>query len=88
MTLDEVDPQIIEQAIRVFGSEEEARDWLTRPAYGLEGRRLIDVLGTDEGSVQVDGKASFNNDEMTAFARRRYPILVGQGMNESRKKRF
>jgi putative toxin-antitoxin system antitoxin component (TIGR02293 family) len=53
MTLDEVDPQIIEQAIRVFGSEEVARDWLTSPAYGLEGRRPIDVLDTEGGSIQV-----------------------------------
>jgi putative toxin-antitoxin system antitoxin component (TIGR02293 family) len=53
MTLDEIDPQILEQAIRTFGSEEEAKDWFTHPAYGLEGRRPIDLLGTEEGSVQV-----------------------------------
>jgi putative toxin-antitoxin system antitoxin component (TIGR02293 family) len=53
MTLGEVDPQLIEQAIRVFGSEEEARLWLTEPACGLEERRPIDLLDSEPGSAQV-----------------------------------
>jgi putative toxin-antitoxin system antitoxin component (TIGR02293 family) len=45
--------QIFDQAIRVFGTEEEAREWLTSPAYGLEGQRPIDLLDTEPGSFQV-----------------------------------
>src|SRR5437879_4665135 len=36
--------QIFEQAVRVFGSEDEAREWLMSPAYGLEEQRPIDLL--------------------------------------------
>jgi putative toxin-antitoxin system antitoxin component (TIGR02293 family) len=45
--------QIFDQATRVFGTEEEAREWLTSPAYGLEGQRPIDLLDTEPGSFQV-----------------------------------
>ena len=45
--------QIFEQAVRVFGSEDEAREWLMSPAYGLEDQRPIDLLDTEPGSAQV-----------------------------------
>jgi putative toxin-antitoxin system antitoxin component (TIGR02293 family) len=45
--------QIFEQAVRVFGSQEEAREWLRSPAHGLEGQRPIDLLDTEPGSAQV-----------------------------------
>jgi putative toxin-antitoxin system antitoxin component (TIGR02293 family) len=45
--------QIFEQATRVFGTEDEAREWLTSPAHGLEGQRPIDLLDTEPGSFQV-----------------------------------
>ena len=44
---------VFEQATRVFGTEEEARKWLTSPAYGLEGQCPIDLLDTEPGSYQV-----------------------------------
>ena len=37
----------------MFGSEEEARRWLTNPAYGLEDQRPIDLLDTEPGAMQV-----------------------------------
>ena len=44
---------LFEQAVRVFGSEEEARRWLTNPAYGLEDQRPIDLLDTEPGAMRV-----------------------------------
>lgn len=44
---------IFEQAIRVFGSLKEAREWLVSPANGLEGQRPIDLLDTEPGGAQV-----------------------------------
>jgi putative toxin-antitoxin system antitoxin component (TIGR02293 family) len=44
---------LFEQAIAVFGSEEEARRWLTNPAYGLEDQRPIDLLDTEPGAMRV-----------------------------------
>jgi putative toxin-antitoxin system antitoxin component (TIGR02293 family) len=44
---------LFEQAVAVFGSEEEARRWLTNPAYGLEDQRPIDLLDTEPGAMQV-----------------------------------
>jgi len=44
---------LFEQAVGVFGSEEEARRWLTNPAYGLEDQRPIDLLDTEPGAMQV-----------------------------------
>ena len=43
---------LFEQAVGVFGSEE-ARRWLTNPAYGLEDQRPIDLLDTEPGARQV-----------------------------------
>jgi putative toxin-antitoxin system antitoxin component (TIGR02293 family) len=45
--------EIFEQAVRVFGSKEEARRWLLSPAHGLEGQRPIDLMDTEPGSAQV-----------------------------------
>jgi putative toxin-antitoxin system antitoxin component (TIGR02293 family) len=45
--------QIFDQAVHVFGSEEEAREWLMNPAYGLEGQRPVDLMDTEPGSSQV-----------------------------------
>jgi putative toxin-antitoxin system antitoxin component (TIGR02293 family) len=44
---------LFEQAVKVFGSEGEARRWLTNPAYGLEDQRPIDLLDTEPGAMQV-----------------------------------
>ena len=44
---------LFEQAVAVFGSEEEARRWLTNPAYGLEDQRPIDLLDTEPGAMRV-----------------------------------
>jgi putative toxin-antitoxin system antitoxin component (TIGR02293 family) len=44
---------LFEQAVGVFGSEEEARRWLTNPAYGLEDQRPIDLLDTEPGAMRV-----------------------------------
>jgi putative toxin-antitoxin system antitoxin component (TIGR02293 family) len=45
--------QIFDQAIKAFGSEEEARIWFTTPAYGLEDQKPIDLLDTDLGAAHV-----------------------------------
>jgi len=45
--------QIFEQARRVFGSKEQAREWLMNSAHGLEGQRPIDLLDTELGGTQV-----------------------------------
>jgi putative toxin-antitoxin system antitoxin component (TIGR02293 family) len=45
--------EIFEQAVKVFGSEEEARAWLVEPAYGLDGQRPIDLLTTESGAAIV-----------------------------------
>jgi putative toxin-antitoxin system antitoxin component (TIGR02293 family) len=45
--------EIYKQAIHVFGSEKQAREWLTSPAHGLEGQRPIDLLDTEVGGTQV-----------------------------------
>jgi putative toxin-antitoxin system antitoxin component (TIGR02293 family) len=44
---------LFEQAARVFESEDEAREWLNSPAYGLAGQRPIDLLDTEPGAMQV-----------------------------------
>lgn len=45
--------QIFDQAVQVFGSEEQAREWVMNTAYGLEGQRPIDLMDTEPGSSQV-----------------------------------
>ena len=44
---------IFEQAVQVFGSSKEAREWLTSPAFGLEDQRPIDLLDTEPGGAHV-----------------------------------
>jgi putative toxin-antitoxin system antitoxin component (TIGR02293 family) len=46
--------EILAQAIRVFGTQEEAERWLDRPAMGLNGRRPIDLLATPVGVAMVE----------------------------------
>ena len=50
------DPTILEeilpQAAAVFGGQEPAEAWMSRPAMGLDGLRPMDWLQTTEG-VQV-----------------------------------
>lgn len=41
--------EIVASATRVFGSKEDALDWLQRPALALANARPIDVLGHDDG---------------------------------------
>lgn len=46
--------EILSQAGAVFGSVNEAENWLTRPATGLDGRRPIDLLATPAGVQLVE----------------------------------
>jgi putative toxin-antitoxin system antitoxin component (TIGR02293 family) len=41
-------------AVSVFGSEEKARSWLTRPQYGLDGHVPLNLLDTDLGVRKVE----------------------------------
>ena len=41
--------EILAKATEVFGSQEEAEQWLERPATGLDQRRPIDLLQTPAG---------------------------------------
>ena len=46
---------ILAKAIEVFGSQEEAEQWLERPAVGLDQRRPIDLLATPAGVKLLEG---------------------------------
>ena len=46
--------EILAKAIAVLGSQEEAEQWLERPALGLDGRRPIDLLATPAGIELVE----------------------------------
>jgi len=46
--------EILAKATAVFGSQEEAEQWLERPAVGLDRRRPIDLLATPAGTEMVD----------------------------------
>ena len=46
--------EILAKATAVFGSQEEAEQWLERPAIGLDRRRPIDLLATPAGTELVD----------------------------------
>jgi putative toxin-antitoxin system antitoxin component (TIGR02293 family) len=46
--------EILTTAIKVFGSQEEAEQWLRRPAMGLDRRRPIDLLATPAGVQLVE----------------------------------
>src|SRR6185312_3850912 len=41
--------EILARAIAIFGSREEAEEWLERPAIALEQRKPIDLLSTTAG---------------------------------------
>ncbi|WP_233887961.1 antitoxin Xre/MbcA/ParS toxin-binding domain-containing protein [Paraburkholderia flagellata] len=41
---------MFDQATGVFGCEEGAEGWLETPAYGLDGRRPVDLLRSAEGT--------------------------------------
>jgi putative toxin-antitoxin system antitoxin component (TIGR02293 family) len=45
---------IVARATDVFGSREEAEQWLERPAIGLDQRRPIDLLATPAGVELVE----------------------------------
>lgn len=46
--------EILAKATEVFGSQEEAEQWLERPAIGLDQRRPIDLLATPAGVELVE----------------------------------
>ena len=46
--------EVVSRAADIFGSEDEARRWLVRPAMALDGRRPLDMLGTSAGEEMVD----------------------------------
>lgn len=46
--------EILARATAVLGSQEEAEQWLERPALGLDGRRPIDLLATPAGVELVE----------------------------------
>ena len=45
--------QILAKAIEIFGSQEEAEQWMLRPAIGLDQHKPIDLLATPAGSEVV-----------------------------------
>jgi putative toxin-antitoxin system antitoxin component (TIGR02293 family) len=46
--------EILSSATEVFGSQEEAEQWLGRPAIGLDRQRPIDLLATPAGIALVE----------------------------------
>ena len=46
--------EILAKATEVLGSQEEAEDWLRRPAMALNRRRPIDLLATPAGAKLVE----------------------------------
>jgi putative toxin-antitoxin system antitoxin component (TIGR02293 family) len=46
--------EILAKAIRVLGSQDEAEQWLERPAIGLDQKRPIDLLTTPAGVKLVE----------------------------------
>ena len=46
--------EILAKATAVFGSQEEAEQWLERPAIGLDQRRPLDLLATPAGVELVE----------------------------------
>ena len=46
--------EILAKATSVLGSQEEAEQWLERPAIGLDKRRPIDLLATPAGVEMVE----------------------------------
>jgi len=45
--------EILAKAEEVLGTRDEAEQWLSRPAMGLESRRPIDLMTTPQGAVLV-----------------------------------
>jgi putative toxin-antitoxin system antitoxin component (TIGR02293 family) len=45
--------EVLDQAVRVFESEQAGREWLMSPAFGLKGQRPIDFLDIEPGSKLV-----------------------------------
>jgi putative toxin-antitoxin system antitoxin component (TIGR02293 family) len=46
--------EILARATQVFGSQEEAEQWLERPAMGLDNNRPLDLLDTPAGVEMVE----------------------------------
>jgi putative toxin-antitoxin system antitoxin component (TIGR02293 family) len=46
--------EILAKATAAFGSQQEAEQWLERPAMGLDQRRPIDLLATPAGAELVE----------------------------------
>lgn len=46
--------EILAKATSIFGSKEEAEQWLERPAVGLDQRKPIDLLATPAGVELVE----------------------------------
>lgn len=46
--------ETLARAAEVFGAREEAEQWLTRPALGLDGQRPVDMLQTAQGTELVN----------------------------------
>ena len=46
--------EILAKATRVLGSQEEAEQWLKRPAIGLDRQRPVDLLTTPAGAKLVE----------------------------------
>ena len=46
--------EVLAKATAVLGSQEEAEQWLERPAIGLDQRRPIDLLATPAGVEMVE----------------------------------
>jgi putative toxin-antitoxin system antitoxin component (TIGR02293 family) len=45
--------QVFKKACEVFGTQAEAADWLTQPAYGFGGIKPLDLLDTEVGTREV-----------------------------------
>lgn len=45
--------EILAKAEQVLGTREEAEQWLSRPALGLDSRRPIDLMATAQGAELV-----------------------------------
>jgi putative toxin-antitoxin system antitoxin component (TIGR02293 family) len=45
--------EVLAKATEVFGSQEQAEQWLEQPAIGLDGKRPVDLLETIPGTEMV-----------------------------------
>ncbi|WP_282153952.1 antitoxin Xre/MbcA/ParS toxin-binding domain-containing protein [Ruegeria atlantica] len=46
--------RILEIATRVLGSRDEAEAWMSRPAFGLSGRKPVEMLSAAAGIQEVE----------------------------------